>query len=79
MLTQYIQSAMAKAVYEKTEEGKYWGEIKSCPGVNAYTDTLYNCQKQLQEVLEEWIIIKLSKRDEMPLIDKIDLNTFSKI
>ncbi len=78
MLSRYIQSAMAQAVYERTEENKYWGEIPSCPGVNAYMDTLYSCQKQLQEVLEEWILLKLSKGDELPFIDKINLNTFNK-
>ncbi len=78
MLSQYIQGAMAQAVYEKTGENRYWGEIPSCPGVNAYTDTLHSCQKQLQEVLEEWILLKLSKDDDLPFIDRINLNTFNK-
>lgn len=45
MLTNYIQKAMNKAVYEKLEDGTYSGEIPLCPGTVAFGETLSECQK----------------------------------
>ena len=74
MITDYIEKAMEKAVYEKLEDGTYWGEIPICPGTNACKPTLAECQKELREVLEEWILISLQDGDELPIIEGINLN-----
>ncbi len=66
MLTQYIQAAMGEAKYEILEDGTFYGEISSCPGVYANTQTLENCRSELQEVLEGWIILGLRKGHDIP-------------
>ena len=73
MLTAYIQAAMALADYERLEDGTYYGEIPDCPGVWSDGATLEECRNTLQEVLEEWIILKLRDGDEMPVLAGIDL------
>lgn len=50
---------MEMAIYEKLEDGTFYGEIPSFQGVYANTETLESCQEQLQEVLEGWIILGL--------------------
>ncbi|HHT9134182.1 MAG: type II toxin-antitoxin system HicB family antitoxin [Planctomycetota bacterium] len=74
MLTDYVQSAMNRAVYEKLEDGTYSGEIPVCSGTVAFGDTLSECQKNLQSALEDWILSGLRHGDELPVIDGIDLN-----
>jgi len=59
MLTTYIQAAMHHAHYEILEDGVYYGEIESFPGVFASADTLEACRELLQEVIEGWIILGL--------------------
>lgn len=66
MITQYIQSQLKKADYKILEDGTYFGEIPGLQGVWAGAKTLENCRQELQEVLEEWILIKLADGDPIP-------------
>lgn len=74
MLTEYIQKAMSKAVYEKLEDGTYSGEIPECPGTIAFGRTLQECQTELQLVLEGWLLVKIRHGDNLPIIEGLDLN-----
>jgi predicted RNase H-like HicB family nuclease len=74
MLTDYIRAAMRRAIYKQyPEDGSYWGEIPGFQGVWANTETLESCRDELQEVLEEWILFRLSKQLPLPVVDGIDL------
>jgi predicted RNase H-like HicB family nuclease len=68
MLTKYIQKALDRARYELLEDGRYYGEIKLCPGVWAQGNTLEGCRAELQEVLEEWLVLKIRDRNPVPAI-----------
>lgn len=74
MLIEYIDAALAEATYEILEDGTFYGEIGSCPGVWANADTLAGCQKQLRDALESWLIVGLRHGDHLPVINHIDLN-----
>ena len=74
MLTEYIEKAMRNAYYEKLDDGSYGGKIPQCEGTVAFGPTLYECQVQLREALEGWLIVKIRHGDEIPVIDDIDLN-----
>jgi predicted RNase H-like HicB family nuclease len=69
MLTNYIQKAMSKAVYEKLEDGSYSGEIPDCPGTIAFGNTLFECQRELQFALEDWLLNGLRHGDRIPVIE----------
>ena len=73
MLTVYIAEAMARATYKILEEGTYFGEIPGIPGVWSNEATLEECRKVLQEVLEEWLLLKLRDNDEIPPLGEISL------
>jgi len=74
MLTEYIDKAISKAVYDKLEDGTYCGKIPECPGTIAFGKTLYACQNELRSVLEGWLLVKLRHGDQLPIIAGIDLN-----
>jgi predicted RNase H-like HicB family nuclease len=74
MLLEYVEEAMERAVYEKLEDGTFSGRIAACPGVVATGKTLSQCQKELQEILDGWLIVKLRHGDKIPLISGINLN-----
>ncbi|HKP11684.1 MAG TPA: type II toxin-antitoxin system HicB family antitoxin, partial [Blastocatellia bacterium] len=62
MLTQYIKAAMRQAKYELlADDGTFYGEIPGCEGVYANAETLENCRDELEEVLEEWILFRVSR------------------
>ncbi|MHC9544962.1 MAG: type II toxin-antitoxin system HicB family antitoxin [Vulcanimicrobiota bacterium] len=39
----------------------------------SHADTLEKCREELQEVLEEWILFRVSKNLVLPVIDGISL------
>ena len=74
MLLEYINEAMAKAIYDKLEDGSFSGKIPQCPGVLAFAETLYKCEQTLRLALEGWLIVKIRHGDTLPIIRKINLN-----
>ena len=74
ILTEYVDQAMAKAEYDKLEDGTFSGRIPTCPGVVAFGDTLRQCQDELRSTLEDWILVGLKLGHSLPIIAGIDLN-----
>lgn len=79
MLTQYIHSAMGKAVYEILPDRTYYGEIPGFEGLYANSSTLDGCREQLQEVLEDWIVLGLRLGHKLPPVDGIKLDVDSEV
>ncbi|HZR39817.1 MAG TPA: type II toxin-antitoxin system HicB family antitoxin [Ktedonobacteraceae bacterium] len=73
MLTKYIHAAMSKARYEILPDGSFYGEIPGFNGVYANSDTLEECREELKEVLEEWILLRVSQHLPLPTVDGIEL------
>ena len=73
MLTAYIDEAMKRATYKILEDGTYYGEIAGFQGVWASEATLEECRRILQEVLEEWLILKLRDDEVVPTLGEMDL------
>jgi predicted RNase H-like HicB family nuclease len=74
MLTKYIRAALHYASYEiLADDGSFYGEIPVCNGVYANAATLEDCREQLEEVLEEWILFRVSRNLPLPAIDGIEL------
>ncbi len=74
VLSEYVQEAMAQAVYDKLEDGTFTGHIPACPGVVAFGATLRACEEELRSTLEEWILVGLRMDHPLPKIAGIDLN-----
>lgn len=74
VLTDYVDQAMDRAVYDKLEDGTFSGTIPDCLGVIAFADTLRACERELRSVLEDWILLGLKLGHTLPVIAGIDLN-----
>ncbi|MCK4476589.1 MAG: type II toxin-antitoxin system HicB family antitoxin [Methanophagales archaeon] len=74
ILTEYVDQAMAHAVYDKLEDGTFFGRIPPCKGVVAFGATLRECEETLRSTLEDWILVGLKLRHPLPVIASIDLN-----
>jgi hypothetical protein len=57
MITEYIEKKMATATYKILEDGRYFGNIPSVKGVWAEAKTRTDCEVELREVLEDWLIL----------------------
>ncbi len=73
MLTSYIREAMRLAKYEILEDQTYYGEIDGFAGVWASADSLDACREELQSVLEDWLILGLRMRHDLPVVAGINL------
>jgi predicted RNase H-like HicB family nuclease len=75
MLTEYIKAAMSKAEIEYWPEDKmYFGRIPQCQGVLATGETKEACIRELEEVLEGWLLLGIYHHDPIPEIDGISLD-----
>ncbi len=74
MLTDYIRAALRRARYEiLSEDGTFYGEIPGFQGVYSNTPTLEACREELEEVLQEWILFRVSRNLQLPIVDGIEL------
>ena len=74
MLRDYIQAAMRKAKYEiLPDDGSFYAEIPGFDGVYANADNLEKCREELEEVLEEWILVRVSRNLPLPVVEGIEL------
>ena len=74
MLTNYIGAAMRQARYEiLADDGTFYGEIPGFAGVYANAATLEACRETLAEVLEEWILFRVSRSLPLPVVEGIEL------
>lgn len=59
MLTDFIISKLKIAKYKLLKDGSYFGVIPGLNGVWANAKNLEDCRKELQEVLEDWLVLQL--------------------
>ena len=74
MLIQYIQGALEGAEYKRLEDGTWFAEIPDFEGVWANGQTVEQCRKELMEVLEEWLVLKIRDKDPIPTVRGKTLN-----
>lgn len=66
MLSEYIAKKLKEAIYEILKDGTYFGEIPGLKGVWANARNLEDCRKELQEVVEDWILLKVMDHEKIP-------------
>jgi len=73
MLFEYIQKAIEKARYKQLEDGSWFTEIPGFAGVWAQGKSVETCRKELWDVLEEWVVLKLRDGDPLPKMGGVTL------
>ena len=71
MIREYISRALHRATYEKLEDGTFVGEVPGLQGVLAHSSRLEDCREQLSEVIEEWVLVRVSRGLAIPAIDGV--------
>lgn len=57
---------MALAKYKLLKDGSFFGEVPEANGVWASAKSLEGCRQELQEVLEDWTLLKIRSREQVP-------------
>jgi len=68
MIRDYLDEALKRARYAQLEDGTYCAEVRGLRGVVATGDTLESCRATLQEVVEEWVLVRVSRGLEVPAL-----------
>lgn len=72
MICQYLEAALERAHYEIIDdEESYYGEVTELPGVWASGKSLEECRKNLAEVIEGWVLLRLSRGMDIPPLGEI--------
>lgn len=66
MLSDFILKKLKSARYKLLKDGSYFGEIIDFKGVWANASNLEECRKELAEVLEDWLLLKVRERENIP-------------
>ncbi|PIS39373.1 MAG: HicB family protein [Candidatus Nealsonbacteria bacterium CG08_land_8_20_14_0_20_38_20] len=66
MLSEYINKKLKEAKYKLLKDGTYFGEIPGLKGIWANAKNLEDCRKELQEVLEDWLLLKVRSGERVP-------------
>ena len=65
MLSEYIEKKLKVAKYKPLKDGSYFGEIPDLKGVWANAKNLEDCREELQEVLEDWLLLKIRSGEKI--------------
>lgn len=77
MFSEYIQAALKLAEYDTLEDGSYVATVEGLQGVIAIGDSIEECRRDLIEVIEGWIALRLKLGDSIPPIQGISINVSS--
>lgn len=66
MLNEFIEKRLKIAKYKILKDKSYFGEIPGLKGVWANANNLEDCRKELKEVLEEWLLLKIRDNENVP-------------
>lgn len=66
MINQFIDQNLKRAKYKILGDGTYYAEIPRIRGVWANAKNLEDCRRELAEVLEGWLLIKVYSHETVP-------------
>ena len=73
MLSEFIEKQLKRARYKILKDGTYFGAIPGFNGVWASAIRLEDCRRELREVLEDWLLLKVRDHERVPGFElKID-------
>ena len=73
MITGYLEAALKRAHYTQIEGSGYCAEVRGLAGVIATGATLEECRATLKEVIEEWILVRVSRNLDIPALGKVKI------
>lgn len=74
MLNEYLRATMRHCQVELLEDGTYFASIPGFDGLWSNATTVEDCQQQLCDALDDWVLLGLKLGHPLPVVDGIDLN-----
>ena len=66
VMGEYIAAALSQAVFEELEDCSTYAEVPQLRGVWANSDTEAETRAELAEVVEEWVLFRISQGLTVP-------------
>ncbi len=80
MITEYIEEALRRAKFELINDDEpYYGEVTELRGVWATGKTLEECRRNLVEVIDGWLVVRLRKGLPIPSLGKYKVKELKRI
>ena len=73
MITKYIDKALERASYEVLEDGSFCATVRGLRGVVALGRSLEACRRELAEVVEEWVLVRVARGLEIPRVGGVTI------
>lgn len=75
MIADYIEEAMKLARFERLEDGTVYGSFSSerLRGAWSNADTEEQARAELVEVLEEWVLLRISRGLSVPTLNGVSV------
>ena len=70
MISQYVAKALERAQYRLLEDGSYAATVRGLRGVIATGATFEACRRDLAQVVEEWVLIRVARGLPVPALGK---------
>jgi predicted RNase H-like HicB family nuclease len=68
MIRQYVDEALHRASYSVVDDNVYFATVTGLPGAIATGATLGICRDQLAAIVEEWVLLRVSRGLSIPRI-----------
>ena len=69
MITRFVARALGRAQYRLVEDGTFAATVRGLRGVIATGTTLETCRRDLAEVIEEWVLVRIARGLTVPALD----------
>lgn len=70
MVSQYVATALERAQYRLLDDGTFAATVRGLRGVIAAGATLEACRRQLAEIVEEWVLVRVARGLTVPALGK---------
>ena len=73
MIRDYLDRALRRARYTQLEDGSYCAEVRGLRGIIGIGTTIEICRKDLEAVIEEWILVRVARGLAIPALDGVKI------
>jgi predicted RNase H-like HicB family nuclease len=74
VILKYIAKALDRARFERLDDGSVCATVPGLRGVIALGSDRRTCRQQLTEVIEEWILVRVSQGLSVPKLDGVGVH-----
>ena len=68
MISRYVTQALERADYRVIDDGTFAATVRGLRGVVATGNTLEACRRELAEVVEEWVLVRVARGLNVPTL-----------